>query len=152
MKFFLIIFLILSYPCLGQYPRKANVAVIETDSLKASRIFRVCIEILESKGYRLNRLDYSSFTLMTEPVVIHELPLLFKIEIEVNDALASIRGYVLDDRDFADLGLYPVPKEWEDAAYRSFSGSTWRTGFEVVVEMVEKIRSAVNGKVLWNRW
>jgi hypothetical protein len=152
MRLSIILLLILSFPCLGQYPRRANVAIIETDSLFASRLFQVCMDILQSEGYQLNRLNYTSLSLSTDPVEIHTLPLLFKLEVKVEGTLAAIRGYIKDNRDFTSLGLYPIPQEWEDAAYRSLNGSTWRTGFEVVVDIVEKIRSEIYGKVYWDRW
>jgi len=151
MKCFLTVFLLLSFSCMAQYPPKANVAIIETDSLSGIFLFDLCVDVLESEGYPLNRTDYSSLTLQTEPVEIHDLPLFFNLEIHVKGALASIQGYIKDGRDFTRKGFPAISKKWEEAANRSFSGSTWRTGFEVVIDVAEKIRSSTIGKVHWDR-
>ncbi|MBR9997686.1 MAG: hypothetical protein KFF73_01885 [Cyclobacteriaceae bacterium] len=152
MKFIIVILMMISISCFGQYPRKANVVIIETDSLAASRLFYVCVDVLESEGFRVDELDRSSLVLVTDSVLIHKLPLLFKLEIRVMGTLASIRGYIRDGRDFKSMGWQDIPQEWEDAAYRSFSGSTWRTGFKKVVNVAERIRSETYGKVRWDRW
>jgi hypothetical protein len=152
MKILIFFLFIFSSPCFGQYPKKANVAIIESDSLFDSHLFQLCINVLESEGYQLNSINYPSLMLSTNPVEIHELPLHFKLEIKVEGVLASIRGYIRDQRDFVSMGLQPIPQKWEDASFRSFRGSIWRTGFDVIVRVTERIRSEINGKVYWDHW
>lgn len=149
MKSVLFITLLLSNYAFAQYPRRANVAVIETHSVKGSSFFRECVRILSEEGYTFSRVDEVPHALITDPVEIHELPLLFRIEIEVSGAYARLHGYILDNRDFKNLGFYPKQKKWVDACYRSLRGSTWRLGFEEVVVITEKLRSEVAGKVHW---
>jgi len=151
-KLLTLLLLMSIYPSLAQYPRKANVAIIESDSIQGTHLFGVCTDILDSEGYYFFQSNKDSLSLVTNPIIIHDLPLLFKLEIKVEASLTTIRGYIMDDRNFADLGLYDIPKKWEYAAYRSFSGSMWRIGFDVLVEIVELIRSKINGKVTWYRW
>jgi hypothetical protein len=151
MKCVLITLYIFPFLSLAQYPNKANMALLETDSLSGRLLLDVCLEVLESEGYHLDRSDYTTMTLQTQPVEILELPLFFKLEIHVQGTLASIQGYIRDGRNFAMKGFPAINKPWEDAAYRSFRGSTWRTGFEVVTKVVEKIRSRAYGKVRWVR-
>lgn len=151
MKRLLITILFCPVISFAQYPLRANVAILEADNLSGVFLFEVCVDVLESEGYQLNRSDYSTLTLQTQSVEIHELPLFFRLEIQVEDTLASIQGYIRDGRNSSRRGFPEIPKPWENASFRSFRGSTWRTGFEIVAGVVEKIRSRISGKVHWYR-
>jgi hypothetical protein len=142
----------LSLSCFGQYPRKANVAILEADNFNSSSLLKVCVDVIESEGFHVEDIDSSSLTLTTDSVVIHQLPLLFKLEIDVEGRMAAVRGYIMDARNFTGMGWQDIPRKWEEAALRSLPGSTWRTGFEVVVRIVEKLRAETSGKVHWDRW
>lgn len=152
MKSATILLLLLSISCFGQYPKKANVAILQTDQMSSSRLMNVCIDVLESEGLLLEDQDETLMSLTTDSMVIHDLPLLFKVEILVEGELAAVRGYIKDDRDFKSMGWQDIPQEWEDAAFRSLPGSMWRTGFKAVTRIVEKIRARTSGTVQWDRW
>jgi hypothetical protein len=150
MKYLLILILFLFNYAHAQYPRHANVALIETDSVSGYPFFLDCLEVLQDEGYSVKLIDEVPNALITEPVEIHDLPLLFRLELEVKGPYARLHGYIMDDRDFKNIGLYPREKKWVDATYRSFRGSTWRLGFDEVVVITEKVRSRVYGKVQWH--
>ncbi len=149
MKTLTLLFLLLINYAFGQYPRRANLAVIETDVVLEFPLFRECMNILKMEGYEFSLNDPLSLKFITEPVQIHELPLLFKLVMEVDGPYVILQGFILDDRDFEKMGLSPIPKKWEFASYRSFPHSTWRTGFIEVVRLSEIIRSGLEGKTTW---
>jgi len=149
MKSIVIMILMCPLISLAQYPKRANLAIMETDSLSGLFLFKECIDVLKSEGYQLKRSDYSTLYLQTRPVEIHELPLFFKLEIEVKGTLVSIRGFIRDGRNTFRKGFPEISKPWKEATFRSFRGSTWRTGFKVVAVIVEKIRSRTSGKTRW---
>jgi hypothetical protein len=152
MKSITILFILVSISSFAQYPRKANVAILQADHMSSMRLRDVCVDVLESEGLIMEELNNNSMSFTTDSVVIHELPLLFKMEIIVDGEMAAVRGYVKDDRDFASMGWQDIPQEWEDAAFKSLPGSIWRTGFKAVVKIVEKIRAQTSGTIQWDRW
>ncbi len=149
MKTLLFLFLFLANHALAQYPRGADLAIIYSGDMEDHQLIRECVRILESEGFCVISREGWPLFVQTISNEIHQMPLDFKLEILVSDHL--VQGFIRDGRDFEKLGLHPIPQTWEKASYRSFNGSTWRTGFDVVIRMVEKIRAGVRGKVLYDR-
>ena len=61
-----------------------------------------------------------------------------------------VYGYIMDNRDFESMGLRRVKKSWQRAAYRFLNGSLWRTGFQDMIVITEKLRSKIHGTVIWH--
>jgi hypothetical protein len=135
-----------AYP---QYPRGANLAIIENDSLDDLQLLSKCKSILEEEGYDICKTNNDSLLLTTNSYSIENLPVLAYYELNFQGTTILLRGYVMDYRNFESMGLQNRKKSWERSAFRSLNGSLWRTGFEDMMVLTEKIRSRVYGTVTW---
>ena len=132
-----------------QYPRRANLAIIENNRLMDLMLLKECIKILNDEGFEICKFDPESHFCTTMAYPVDNKPLLVYYEFNVVDRNILLRGYIMDNRDHNSVGIRISRKSWERSAYRSFNGCIWRTGFEHMVILTEKIRSNIYGVVTW---
>ena len=55
----------------------------------------------------------------------------------------------MDNRNYNSAGIRITSRTWERSACRSFTGCLWKTGFEDMLIVAEKIHSKLSGVVTW---
>jgi len=80
---------------------------------------------------------------------VDDLPVLVYYTLSINDNIILLRGYIMDNRDYNSAGIKNTRREWERSACRSFTGCLWKTGFEDMTRLAEKIRRNLQGVVSW---
>jgi len=146
---FYLLFFLISHQSFSQYPKRANLAVIKNDSLTNLLLLNKCINILEKEGYEIckNKPEHCFCTTMA--CQVDDLPVLVYYTLSINDNIILLRGYIMDNRDYNSAGIKNTRREWERSACRSFTGCLWKTGFEDMTRLAEKIRRNLQGVVSW---
>ena len=144
---FLFVFSQQAFP---QYPKRANLAIIGNDSLSDFLLLSKCAKILNEEGYQICTMNVNSLILTTNSYPVNNLPVLIYYKLKINGTTVMLHGYIMDNRDFESMGLRNIKKYWKRSAYRSLNGSMWKTGFEDMIIVTEKIRSRIYGKVTWH--
>ena len=58
----------------SQYPKRANIAIVESNNLSGSDLFNHCVEILENDGIQICTYNEQSLTVSTNSYFIKKLP------------------------------------------------------------------------------
>ncbi|MFC2126523.1 hypothetical protein ACFLU5_17170 [Bacteroidota bacterium] len=141
--------IVFSQPVFPQYPKRANLAIIESDTLSNFLLLHKCKQILNGEGYDICKMNVDILFLTTMAYPIDELPVLVYYKINIYNTTILLRGYIMDNRDFNSAGIHVTKRSWERSACRSLNGSLWKTGFEDMIIVTEKIRSKIYGVVTW---
>jgi hypothetical protein len=147
-SFILLVLLITTHQGFTQFPRMADLAVIENDSLHNHKLLERLAE-LQNQGYEICTLNSPRLTLTTNSYFIENMPLLVYYQITVWERYALLRGYIMDLREisYSDEGI-PTGK-WFRSAFRPVPGGVRRTGFQELILIAEKLRTGFKGKVTW---
>lgn len=146
--FFLFLF-VLYQQAFPQYPKRANLAIIENKNLSNSLLMYECVRILNTEGYEICKMKADILFLTTMAYPLDDLPVLVYYRLNITGTTILLRGYIMDNRDFNAVGIPISRRSWERSAYRSMNGSLWKTGFEDMIKVAEMIRAAIIGVTSW---
>ena len=146
---FLLFLFVLYQQAFPQYPKRANLAIIENKNLSDSQLMYECVRILNAEGYEICKMKADILFLTTMAYPLDDLPVLVYYQLNITGTTILLRGYIMDNRDFNAVGIPISRRSWERSACRSLNGSLWKTGFEDMLKVAEKIRCGICGVATW---
>ncbi len=133
-----------------EVPKKANLVILVTDSLRNFDLFKECIMILKSDGYAFDQLDKDFYLCSTKPVKPDKVNMEYRLDISVTENKLEIRSYVKSlDNFYSSSGRvgYGTENAMERGANRSLSKSLWRYGWDKQVNYAHQVRDKISGSI-----
>src|SRR5688500_8644045 len=98
MKYALALIIMIAFNISGMTqdaPKKANLIVFTSDSIKDFDLFKECINILKDEGYTFNKLDKDFNFCSTQPINPKGASFSYRMDLSVNKYEVEIRSYVI---------------------------------------------------------